>query len=180
MLFEVEFLALAAQVEADEMPEMFQGKLAFDLELEGERAMAVGPGLLPHLHHHLASLGLGEDQLPTDGKVVVSLRQGVGSIGLIRCKRAGFPDPSDLQMQMVALTTSGVDNPKVRLIQGQMSPNQREHPTEHNGFQGNTLGVRQRAPGELLGICWGICAAHKTDGPVLQRLCDRGNRMGAH
>lgn len=83
-------------------------------------------------------------------------------------------------MKVITLTASGVHDPEVGLIQGQMPPHQREHPTQHNGFQSNTLGVRQRATGELLGIRWRVGAAHKTDGPVLQRLCDRGNRMGAH
>ena len=180
MIFEVQFLALAAQVKTDEVTQVFEGKLSLDLEFEGKRTVAVGTSLLPHLHHHFAGFRLGEDQLASNGEVVVTLRQGVGSIGLIRSKRAGFPDPCDLQMQMVALTASGVDDPEVGLIQREMPPNQGEHPTKHNGFQRNTLGIRQCAAGELLGIGWGVSAAHKTDGPVLQRLCDRGNRMGAH
>ena len=180
MIFEVQFLALAAQVEADEVAQVFKRKFALDLQLEGERTMAVGTGLLPHLHHHFAGLRLGEDQLPSNREVVVSLRQGVGSIGLVWCKRARFPDPGDLQMQMITFTASGIHHPEVGLIQRQMSPDQGEHPSENNGFQGDPLGVSQRAAGELLGIGWGINAPHETDGPVLQRLGDRGNRMGAH
>jgi hypothetical protein len=68
----------------------------------------------------------------------------------------------------------------VGLIQGQMPPDQGENSTEHNGFQGDTLGIGQRSAGELLGIGWGIGTPNNPDGPVLQRLCDRGNRMGAH
>jgi hypothetical protein len=63
VLFQVKFLALSAQVEADKVAQMFQGELALDLEFEGERPVAVGPGLLPHLHHHFTGLGFGEDQL---------------------------------------------------------------------------------------------------------------------
>lgn len=64
MLFQVKFLSLPAKVKADEVAQVFQGKLALDLELEGERAVAVSPGLLSHLHHHFTGLRLGEDQLP--------------------------------------------------------------------------------------------------------------------
>ena len=180
MLFQVKFLALTAQVKADEMAEMFQGKLALDLKLEREWAVAIGSGLLPHLDNHFSSLGLGEDQLPPHREEIISLRQGVGSILLIRRKGAGLPNPSDLQMQMITFTASGVNHPEVRLIQGNMPPNQGEHTTKHHGFKLNPLGIGQRAAGELLGVGWGVSAAHETDGPVLQRLCDRGNRMGAH
>ena len=180
MLFEVQFLALAAQVEADEVTQVFEGKLALDLELERKRTVAVGTGLLPHLHHHFTGFRLGEDQLPSNGEVIVSLRQGVGGIGLVWSQGAGFPDPSDLQVQMIAFTTSGIHDPEVGLIEGQVPSDQREHTTKHNGFQGDPLGISQRAASELLGIGWSVCAPHKTNGPVLQRLGDRGNRMGAH
>ena len=180
MVFEVQFLALAAQVKADEVTQVFEGKLSLYLELEGKRTVAVGTGLLPHLHHHFAGFRLGEDQLASNGKEVVPFRQGVGGIGLVWSQGAGFPDPSDLQMQMITFTASGIHDPEVGLIQGQMPPHQGEHTTEHDGFQGDPLGIGQGATGELLGVGWGVSAAHKTDGPVLQRLCDRGNRMGAH
>ena len=180
MPFQVKFLALSAQVETDEVTQMLQGQLALDLELEGERAMSIGPGLLPDLHNHLPGFRLGEDQLTPDGKIVVSFRQVVGSLRLIWSQRAGLPDPGDLEVQMVTFATAGIHDPEVGLIQGQMPPNQGEHTTEHNGFQGDPLGVGQGATGELFGIGWSVSTAHKPDGPVLQRLCDRGNRMGAH
>ena len=180
MVFEVQFLALATQIKADEVTQVFQGKLTLDLEFEGKRSLAVGAGLLPHLHHHFAGFWLGEDQFASNREEVITLRQGVGGIGLIWRQGAGFPDPSNLQMQMIAFTASGINDPEVGLIQRQMPPNQGEHTSEHNRFKGDALGIGQGATGELLGIGWGVRAAHKTDGPVLQRLCDRGNRMGAH
>ena len=180
MIFEVQFLSLAAQVEADEVTQVFEGKLSLDLDFEGKRTVAVCTGLLPHFHNHFASFRLGEDQLPSNGKEVVTLRQGVGGIGLVRSQCAGFPYPSYLQMQMITFTASGIDDPEVGLIQGEMPPNQGEHTTEHNSFKRDPIGIGQGAAGELLGIGWGVSAAHKPDGPVLQRLCDRGNRMGAH
>jgi hypothetical protein len=41
-------LALAAQVEGDEMAQMLEGNLALELELEGHGPAAIGAGLLPH------------------------------------------------------------------------------------------------------------------------------------
>ena len=46
MIFEVQFLALAAQVKADEVTQVFERELSLDLELEGEWTVAVGTGLL--------------------------------------------------------------------------------------------------------------------------------------
>ena len=40
MVFEVQFLALATQVKADEVTQVFQGKLTLDLEFEGKRSLA--------------------------------------------------------------------------------------------------------------------------------------------
>ena len=77
MVFKVQFLALATQVKADEVTQVFQGKLTLDLEFEGKRSLAIGAGLLPHLHHHFAGFWLGEDQFASNREEVITLRQGV-------------------------------------------------------------------------------------------------------
>ena len=98
MGFEMKLLALPAYIQADEMSQMLQWQLAFDLHLEGQWPAAIRPGLLAHLHHKLTSLWLGEDQLTTDGEEIVPLRQGINKIRLIRGQRARLPDAGDLEM----------------------------------------------------------------------------------
>ena len=53
MGFEMKLLPLTAHIKADEMPQVFQGQLTFQLNFEGQRPAAIGTGLLTHLHHCL-------------------------------------------------------------------------------------------------------------------------------
>merc|ERR1711934_104851 len=132
MGFQMQLLTGTANVQADEMAQMFQGEFTLDLQLEGQWPLAVSPGLLANFDHQFTTLGLGEDQFPTDGEEVIALREGVVSIALIRRQRAGLPNTGDLQMEMVALTTAWIGHPKVGLVHGQMAPHQGQHPTQYH------------------------------------------------
>jgi hypothetical protein len=66
------------------------------------------------------------------------------------------------------------------LIHGEMTAHQGQNPAKHNCFKFKAIGISQHATRDLIGVSRGVCAANKTDGPELQRLGDRGNRMGAH
>ncbi len=83
MGFEMKLLTLPTHIQADEMPQMLQWQLAFDLHLEGQWPAAICPGLLAYLHHELTGFGLGEDQLTAEGEVIVPLRQRIHKIRLI-------------------------------------------------------------------------------------------------
>ena len=80
MGFEMKLLPLTAHIQADEMPQVLEGQLTFDLQLEGQRPAAIGTGLLAHLHHQLTGFGFGEDQFTANGEVIVPLGQGIVQI----------------------------------------------------------------------------------------------------
>ena len=152
MGFQVKFLAGAANVQADEMTQMLEGKLPFDLQLERQGALAIGTGLLTNLDHQLTAFRLGEDQFATDGEEVVPLGQRVVGIVLIGRKGARLPDPGDLKMQMIALTATGVGHPEMRFIHRQVTPHQGQDPTQNHRLDFLSIGIHQHTAGELLGI----------------------------
>ena len=196
-----QLLALAPQVEGDEVAQVLQGNLTAQLELERHRTVAVGAGLLPHLDHQIPGLWAGEDQLAANGEVVVALGQlvggrgrlggGLGSIGprsggrrggfgLRRREGAGLPHPHHLQVELVLLPGAGVDDPQMGGLQVEMAAHQGEQAAEHHRLDLGALGRADHAPGELGRIGRHVGPAHHSDGPVLERLGDRGNGMLAH
>ena len=77
MGFKLKLLPPTAHIQADEMPQVLEGQLTFDLHLEGQWPAAIGTGLLAHLHHQLTGLRFGENQFTANGEVVVALRQAI-------------------------------------------------------------------------------------------------------
>ena len=73
----MQLLALPTDVQADEMTQMLQREVTLHLKFEGKRACSIRTGLLTHLHHQIPRFGFGEDQLTSDRKIVIPLRQRV-------------------------------------------------------------------------------------------------------
>ena len=111
MGFQLQGLALAAHIKADEMAQMLERKLALDLQFERQWSATIAPRLLPHLHHQLPGFGLGEDQLTTNREKIIALGKGVDGDGLIRGQGAGLPHAGNLQMQMLGFTATGIHHP---------------------------------------------------------------------
>ena len=133
-----------------------------------------------HLHNQFTDFGLCEDQLSTDGKEVITFREFILRIGLIRSKSAWLPDSCDLQVQMIAVPTSGIDHPEMGPLHGQMLSHQGEHPAQHDGFQLDTPLDSEHTSSELILLPGGVGAADDTDSPVLERFSDRWDRMVSH
>ena len=180
MGFEMKLLPLTAHIQADEMAQVFQGQLTFQLNLEGQRPAAIGTGLRANLHHQLTGFGFGEDQLPSDGEEVVPLRQNIFKIRLIGRQGAGLPDASNLKVKLVVVSGAGVHHPEMGLIHRQMAPHQREHPAEHHCLHLTAIGIDQRAPGELVLVTGFVNPTNNPDGPVLQRFGNRGDGVITH
>ena len=144
----MQFLALATNLEANEMAQVLKRNLALDLNLERQRTTAIGPRLLPHLHNEFARFRLREDELATDREKIISLREIVRCIRLIRGEGAGLPDPGNLQMQMIAVTASGINHPEMGLIHRQMFSQVRT--PQHNRFKFNTAFDSENTSGELI------------------------------
>ncbi len=66
------------------------------------------------------------------------------------------------------------------LIHGQVTSHQRHHPAENDRLYLCTIRSHKSPPGELLRICRQVGPSDQTNGPVLKRLSDLGNRMIAH
>jgi hypothetical protein len=79
MAFQLQNLALAAQVKGHEMAQALEGNLALELQFERGRPAAIGAGELADLHHHITTLGPGVNQLAAHGKIVVALGHRIGA-----------------------------------------------------------------------------------------------------
>lgn len=176
---ELQILALAAQVEGHEMAQVLERDGPLQLEFERCRAAAIGPRQLAHFHHQVAALGSGVDQFAPHGEVLVSLGKLIAPrpIG----QGAGLPDTHHLQVQALLLIPgAGIDHPEVGLGQIQVPLHQGEQPAQHHRLDGHAVGGLDGSAGELLGVSGHVGAPHHANGPVLQGLGDRGNRMLAH
>ena len=186
-------LTLPAQIQGHEMAQVVEGHLAAELQLEGNRPAAIGPGQLPNLHHQIAGFRPGVDEFASHREVVVSFRQGIGrKRGSFRCRLlplhqgiggsqgARLPNPHHLEMELVLVAAAGVHHPEMGQLQVEVATHQGEQAAEHHRLQFAAIGGADHPAGGLGRIARYVVATHHTDGPILHRLGDRGNGVGAH
>jgi hypothetical protein len=135
---ELKVLALAAQVEGDEMAQMLEGNLALELELEGHGPAAIGAGLLPHFDHQISGLWPGVNQLTPHGDIVVALGQLITGFSLLSSgfafgglpagfgfgQGAGLPDPHHLEVKPFLFLGPGINHPQMGLLQVEVAAHQ--------------------------------------------------------
>ena len=83
-------------------------------------------------------------------------------------------------MELVLVAAAGVHHPEMGQLQIEVATHQGEQTTEHDRLQLGAIGGADHTAGGLGRIARHVVATHHTDGPVLHRLGDRGNGVGAH
>jgi len=181
---EVELLPLTAQVEGDEVAQVFEGDLALELELERHGPVAITAGFLADLHHQIAALRAGVDQLTPHREIPIALGQLVvdGAVPPSALGQgAGLPYAHHLQMEpLLFIAGAGIHHPEVGFRQIEVAPHQGEQPPQHNRLDLHAIGGVNGPTGELLGVRRHIGAPHHANGPVLQGLGDRGDGVLTH